>query len=408
MEPSFYNSQNESHAVSADTEQKNISPTLERKFSRKVLERKSHIDYDDDIVIPKQNEEQTEDEVKPTFEVTVKEYLDVDLAENNPNTAFDELFETAAATIQPEMQYNDAFRVRKLSSLNTSRKSINEKKSKTPSPPSSTTFKTHSHEYVPNSDANPKYDASYLGAPNTLTRSVSCKRPASFKRMRSKASENVSSNYTLKPEEKGLQVGISPNQQGKSQNRTGSLPFDSLEVNGDDFYRVRRFNITSKGAVINRGDSFKRSFKQINHQSMTKLQKHMPSTDNMSDGSVPTTPNTIGEAGSNKHVLFAIENTESIVDPEIIQSLKTIDTYTVCVLGSVSVGKTALIKQFQTSEYSGTYDMSGLIESIDDEVDKPVSVMLDGIESNLVFTSIDIENNTVSLLFTNPCVWGTV
>ncbi|CAF1474579.1 unnamed protein product, partial [Didymodactylos carnosus] len=43
--------------------------------------------------------------------------------------------------------------------------------------------------------------------------------------------------------------------------RVGSLPLDQLQLPDEEIYRIRQFNTTSKG-FVNRGDSFKRSFKR--------------------------------------------------------------------------------------------------------------------------------------------------
>ena len=60
------------------------------------------------------------------------------------------------------------------------------------------------------------------------------------------------------------------------------------------------------------------------------------------------------------------------------------------VVGSCGVGKNSLTKQFKTSEYHGTYDidLNGSVE----EMEESVSVMLDGVESRLMFMPLDIEN----------------
>lgn len=59
-----------------------------------------------------------------------------------------------------------------------------------------------------------------------------------------------------------------------------------------------------------------------------------------------------------------------------------------------SVGKNALIKQFQTSEYNGTYDVANQTRN---DPNDGVVIALDGIESLLTFVSMDID--MVNLLF---------
>ena len=53
-----------------------------------------------------------------------------------------------------------------------------------------------------------------------------------------------------------------------------------------------------------------------------------------------------------------------------------------------SVGKNALIKQFQTSEYRGTYDVYNQNRDVKND---GVVIALDGIESLLTFVSMDID-----------------
>ena len=71
--------------------------------------------------------------------------------------------------------------------------------------------------------------------------------------------------------------------------------------------------------------------------------------------------------------------------------------YVTYVIGTTSVGKNALIKQFKTSEYRGTYQLNdgsaggGGGTTTDEESDEGVCVMMDDVESRLQFISLDIE-----------------
>lgn len=130
-------------------------------------------------------------------------------------------------------------------------------------------------------------------------------------------------------------------------------------------YRVRQF-VTSKGAVINRGDSFKRSFKRSN-QSLSsanggKKERDTPSSGggaNLSPGpmgdqsfsnGLDATPSQLVDVGG-------VDETIAMVEPVQPQGAPSVRTYVVYVLGAPTVGKNALIKQFKTSEYRGTYDI---------------------------------------------------
>lgn len=311
----------------------------------------------------------------------------------------------------------------------------------------------------------------YLGSPNNLTRSCSCKRPSSFKRMKSK---NNSPNRLLNPNEnngnsprrsqsrtptltapqsivnerRGTQCSISildDLESHMSSNRAGSLPFENLNnflqnqqlqvfdydennKNNTEVYRVRQFNTTNKGSVINRGDSFKRSFKKSSQSiSSNKNKKDNSSTVNQdsknlnlpefqdgylnrssskcginetsfiaSDANTPISANGIeingnGFNGLNKTSLQNPAKSSKVASSALNMQVMT---YIVFVMGASTVGKNALIKQFKTSEYRGTYDISAHLSQ--DEDDEGVSVMLDGLESRLQFLSIDTDLSKIS------------
>jgi hypothetical protein len=179
--------------------------------------------------------------------------------------------------------------------------------------------------------------------------------------------------------------------QMNNPNRAGSLPFDQLnnqnqqlrvldydDGDGPEVYRVRQFHTTNKGSVINRGDSFKRSFKKSS-QSISSANKER----NKKENSTATSPNSNNNnnnlnlpdlhqhhASSNVdiHETSFINESSNVTQPMIIndhQQLKQQQlilmqslSYVVYVMGASTVGKNALIKQFKTSEYRGTYDIS--------------------------------------------------
>ncbi|RNA03006.1 GTP-binding GEM, partial [Brachionus plicatilis] len=267
----------------------------------------------------------------------------------------------------------------------------------------------------------------YLGSPKQLTRSCSCKRPSSFKKMRSKnASPNRPSpnnetvvfvnsvpNWDITPTEstsrRGTQFSVNVN----PGRRTSSLPFESFmgskiqavspEDEQTEVYRVRQF-VTNKGSVINRGDSFKRSFKRSTQSiSSTSKKDTSPTFQDNNTLTIPDSPdaNTYASNGSQINetsfvnseqmsVTKVPETSQQIIPPIIVQNQDSIKTYVVYILGASTVGKNALIKQFKTSEYSGIYEISNTLPN-EDEHDEGVSVLLDGIESKLQFVSMDID-----------------
>ncbi|XP_076244771.1 rad, Gem/Kir family member 3 [Calliopsis andreniformis] len=114
------------------------------------------------------------------------------------------------------------------------------------------------------------------------------------------------------------------------------------EGEDEDSYRLRSFSLTSKG-IVNRGDSFRRR-----------------------------------RSRSNSLAPADVENEENRSAPA-----KDITSYTVAMLGTRGVGKTALISQFMTSECINAYDRQKDVPS-----EQSVFVMLNGEESELRFLNI--------------------
>jgi hypothetical protein len=250
-----------------------------------------------------------------------------------------------------------------------------------------------------NQNHNLTIEDNYLGSPQQLTRSVSCKRPGSFKRMRSKASSpssqlNQVTNNSMKSGNGARPT--SPYIQGRrgthgsislmdanvhGENRAESLPFENFEENSSqlqgetEIYRVRQFNTTNKGSVINRGDSFKRSFKKSSQSISSNHKQPTPphsyhDTNTLAlpgDYSMKRSRHSVSQEG-NELKLENCSNPDSdehigqnviiSVFPQAIVRDENIQTFVVHLLGASSVGKSALIKQFQTSEYRGIYDIN--------------------------------------------------
>ncbi|XP_076448822.1 uncharacterized protein LOC143285439 [Babylonia areolata] len=158
--------------------------------------------------------------------------------------------------------------------------------------------------------------------------------------------------------------------------------------------RVRSFKTTSKG-IVNRGDSFKRSTHSL--------------ASNGSIGSLD--PECQGHHGSQGHIAGSRQSSPS-ASPRaaaarrtgggtrqgLNRSLNSLDSggapshsdaasmcpsyYKVLMMGATGSGKSALTRQFMTSEYKGTYEIS----TPDVETDgMSVSVLLDGEESMMEF-----------------------
>ncbi|XP_074644734.1 uncharacterized protein LOC141901419 isoform X2 [Tubulanus polymorphus] len=129
-------------------------------------------------------------------------------------------------------------------------------------------------------------------------------------------------------------------------------------------YRVRSFRTTSKG-IVNRGDSFK-----------SRSTNSVASTGSL--GSTSRLSNSMDDcrAGGCSESVKSHGSTANSV-----ASSTGSTAYRVIILGAGGVGKTAITKQFMTSEYMGAFDTT----TDDDDTEKSVSVLLDGEESTMYF-----------------------
>ncbi|GAU95163.1 hypothetical protein RvY_06833 [Ramazzottius varieornatus] len=134
-------------------------------------------------------------------------------------------------------------------------------------------------------------------------------------------------------------------------------------------YKLRTFDVTSRGVVKNRGDLYRP--KSI-------------SSNNTPIGSIPT------EALRNERMSVSSAystGAETSLSGEGSQQGNS--RYKVLMSGTTGVGKTALTNQFLTSEYLNAYDS---LSTDEDAMEKSVSVLLDGQESELDF--MDPENSS--------------
>ncbi|KPJ18476.1 GTP-binding protein REM 1 [Papilio machaon] len=109
----------------------------------------------------------------------------------------------------------------------------------------------------------------------------------------------------------------------------------------DDLYRLRTFSITTKGGVVNCGDSIcnrrSRSNTSVNSTN-SRASDRSPFDGSCCSGYRPV-------------------DSGSLTTPDE-DDLDPIPKYRVVLLGDAGVGKTALVSQFMTSEYMNTYDAS--------------------------------------------------
>lgn len=105
--------------------------------------------------------------------------------------------------------------------------------------------------------------------------------------------------------------------------------------------RVRSFKTTSKG-IVNRGDSFKRSSNSLaSNGSVGSIDKDAGVVTIVTPASGPRRSST---------------NSVESGPPQSVCSSVSPSNYRVLMMGAPGVGKTALTRQFMTSEYKGTYE----------------------------------------------------
>ncbi|XP_039961277.1 uncharacterized protein LOC120775261 isoform X2 [Bactrocera tryoni] len=127
-----------------------------------------------------------------------------------------------------------------------------------------------------------------------------------------------------------------------------------------EYYRLRSFSITSHG-VCNLGDSLRRRSRSINSVTSTGTSNSGKDHRNNSNASHI----------SGENIFESTEKQDAGKVP--------IPAYKIAMLGASGVGKTTLTYQFTTSDYICAYDLS-----LDDDYgQKTVSVLVDGIETDL-------------------------
>ncbi|PVD20965.1 hypothetical protein C0Q70_19129 [Pomacea canaliculata] len=139
----------------------------------------------------------------------------------------------------------------------------------------------------------------------------------------------------------------------------------SSETRFRQFSQRPSFKLTSKG-LVNHGDSFKR-------RSTHSLMSSGSAATEQSEQRLRTLSVASEESGG-------VSGTGSCCAPSYFR---------VALLGAAGVGKSALIRQFMTSEYKGTFDIA-TPDAEDPET--TVSVLLDGEESMIEFVDEPNEN----------------
>ncbi|PIC54496.1 hypothetical protein B9Z55_003726 [Caenorhabditis nigoni] len=145
----------------------------------------------------------------------------------------------------------------------------------------------------------------------------------------------------------------------------------------EDYTRVRQFKIDEKGAVVSRGDSFRR--KRTPTYKSDKSPSPFPvsvSTDSArgsrseSEASEPPISDDLGKMTIN----------------DLTNASTSHKTYKIYVVGDTGTGKSSLISQLITSEYKNAF-----ADEIQD-YENTVSINLGGVECDLVFFESDLSD----------------
>lgn len=145
-----------------------------------------------------------------------------------------------------------------------------------------------------------------------------------------------------------------------------SVSFEDInrhkEQDKQPLQRVRSFKTTTKGGIVNRGDSFKRSSNSVNSTGSAVFANEIPTNTDTGGSRQRINSNHSKDSGN------ADSSTSSVQTP----------VYKVSMLGDKGVGKTALTNQFMTSEFVAFEN-----DSDEPECDKHVTILLNSEESTL-------------------------
>ncbi|MFH4978202.1 hypothetical protein AB6A40_004911 [Gnathostoma spinigerum] len=142
----------------------------------------------------------------------------------------------------------------------------------------------------------------------------------------------------------------------------------------EDYTRVRQFKIDEKGAVVSRGDSFRRKSSSVNRTG------------------IECTPSPIPHSANGSFSSKVEQQSGTSSDAEADESKKDVSpttstTYMIYVIGAPGTGKSTLISQFMTSDHRNPF-----ANEIED-YENTVSVNIGGQESDLIFFEHDLREN---------------
>ncbi|KAJ1355918.1 hypothetical protein KIN20_013504 [Parelaphostrongylus tenuis] len=143
----------------------------------------------------------------------------------------------------------------------------------------------------------------------------------------------------------------------------------------DEYKRVRQFNIDEKGAVVSRGDSFRR---KRNDDGVKNDKSPSPYMVSGSDSTRESRSDSVSSSVESRR-----GTANSVVYPSTSHN-----NYKIGVVGDTATGKTSLIGQLITSEYKNAF-----AEEIQDH-ENTVSICIGGHELDLKFFESDMTDAT--------------
>ncbi|CAI5437565.1 unnamed protein product [Caenorhabditis angaria] len=145
----------------------------------------------------------------------------------------------------------------------------------------------------------------------------------------------------------------------------------------DDYTRVRQFKIDEKGAVVSRGDSFRRK------RTTTNKSDKSPSP-------FPVSVSTDSARGSRSESEASdplADDISKLTVNDLPNTSNSHKTYKIFVIGDTGTGKSSLISQLITSEYKNAF-----ADEIQD-YENTVSICIGGVECDLVFFESDLADD---------------
>ncbi|KHN73138.1 hypothetical protein Tcan_05826 [Toxocara canis] len=189
---------------------------------------------------------------------------------------------------------------------------------------------------------------------------------------RRKSSPNVSRRCSLMPRSRmdTPRTDVWPERKMTSgaEERFLKLP------DSEDYTRVRQFKIDEKGAVVSRGDSFRRK----------RMHNKVSESSSPSCALSPNETDSPREEYQSRSTSLS-SNNDSVKEQHEPPSTSH-GSYKIYVLGATGTGKSALISQFITSEYRNPFATEV------DSFENTVSVNIGGQESELTFYEADPQN----------------